>query len=87
MSGAEMCSRSLPREQRRPYRPWTADDDATVGRMAGAGYTDAQIAAHLGRDVKLIGRKRRECGVERGVPAALAGRVSRLSTRRAAGSR
>lgn len=67
---------------RKPRAPWTPEDDATLWRLAGEGHSDCEIAAHLNRDVKLIGKKRREMNVDRGVPQALAALMARISTRR-----
>ena len=63
-------------------RAWTADDTATVRRMAGSGASDAEIAAYMHRDVKMIGRKRRDMGVERGISIALAVMMCRINGRR-----
>lgn len=46
--------------ERKPRRGWTSEDAAAVGRLASDGWTDAEIASHLNRDVKLIGKKRRD---------------------------
>lgn len=39
-------------------RPWTPDDSATLRRMAGAGYSDGEIAAHLGFCRETVTRRR-----------------------------
>lgn len=67
--------------ERRPRRGWTPTDDAEVNRLASDGWTDAEIASHLNRDVKLIGRKRRDMNIARGVPPAQAAMMSRVNTR------
>ena len=54
---------------RKPRAPWTPQDEATLRDLTGEGRTDAQIAAHMARDVKLIGKKRRALNIDRGVPA------------------
>ena len=63
-------------------RTWSVDDTAQLRRMAGAGASDGEIARDMDRDVKLIGRKRRNLGIERGVSASLAAMLARLSGRR-----
>lgn len=39
-------------------KPWTADCTATLKRMAGAGYTDGEIAQHLGFCRETVTRRR-----------------------------
>lgn len=39
-------------------KPWTPDDTATLKRMAGAGYTDGEIAQHLGFCRETVTRRR-----------------------------
>ncbi len=63
-------------------KPWGSDDDATVRRMAGAGYSDAEIARHMGRDRDLIGRHRRGMNVRPGLPPALTAMMARINARR-----
>lgn len=63
-------------------RDWTDADTAVLKRMAGAGSSDVEISAHMGRNVKLIGRKRRALGIERGVSPALAAMLARMSGRK-----
>ena len=43
-------------------RPWTADCTATLKRMAGAGYSDGEIAAHLGFCRETVTRRRLTLG-------------------------
>jgi hypothetical protein len=50
--------------------------------MAGSGASDREISRHMGRGVKLIGRKRRDLGIERGVSPALAAMLARMSGRK-----
>lgn len=69
---------------RKPRTPWTRQDEATLRDLTGEGRTDAQIAATMARDVKLIGRKRRALGIDRGVPPALAALMARVNSRRSA---
>ena len=42
---------------------WTADVDATIMRMSGAGYSDAEIAKHVGRPIRSICHRRRTLGL------------------------
>lgn len=69
---------------RKPRTPWTPQDEATLRDLTGEGRTDAQIAAHMARDVKLIGKKRRALNIDRGVPPALAAMMARVNSRRSA---
>lgn len=69
---------------RKPRAPWTPQDEAILRDLTGEGRTDAQIAAHMARDVKLIGRKRRALNIDRGVPPALAALMARVNSRRSA---
>ena len=39
-------------------RTWTADDTTTLRRMAGAGYSDGEIASHLGFARETVTRRR-----------------------------
>ncbi|TAJ96987.1 MAG: hypothetical protein EPO10_30465 [Reyranella sp.] len=66
---------------RKPRTPWTPQDDATVRLLASDGWTDAEIASHLHRDVKLIGKKRRDLCIPRGVTPELAAMMGRVNTR------
>lgn len=50
---------------RKPRSPWTPQDEVTVRDLTGEGRTDAQIAASMSRDVKLIGKKRRTLNIDR----------------------
>lgn len=63
-------------------RPWTGEDDATVKRMAQAGYSDAEIARHMGRDRDVIGLKRRGLNIRPGLSPALVAMMARINTRR-----
>lgn len=63
-------------------RPWTADDTATLRRMARAGYSDAEIGTHIGRDRQWVGRRRREMGITSGFNPALGAMVARWNIRR-----
>ena len=63
-------------------RPWSADDTASLRRMAGAGYSDAEIGEHLGRHPKLIAQKRRDHRIAAGLSPSLLTALRRLSVRR-----
>jgi hypothetical protein len=65
-------------------RPWTPDDTATLKRMAAAGYSDAEIARHMGRDRDVVGRKRRAANIRPGVSPALTAMMARINARRSA---
>lgn len=69
---------------RKPRTTWTPDDEATLRNLTGEGRTDAEIAAQMSRDVKLIGRKRRALNIDRGVPSNLAAMLARVNARRSA---
>ena len=63
-------------------RPWTTDDRATLRRMAEAGYSDGEIARHLGRSRWAGLDQRHTLGLPRGCSAAMAAVLSRLAGRR-----
>ncbi len=63
-------------------RPWSADDTAILRRMASSGYSDGEIAAHLGRERTQVCRKRAELKIERGVSVALVSALRRVNARR-----
>lgn len=63
-------------------RPWTPEDTGTLRRMARAGYSDAEIAAHIHRDRDVIGRKRRDMGIRAGISPALTAMMARINARR-----
>jgi hypothetical protein len=50
--------------------------------MALAGYSDAEIAHHLGRDRDVIGRKRRASSIRPGISPALTAMMARINARR-----
>lgn len=65
-------------------RPWTGDERATLRRMAGQGYTDGEIARHLGRSRWAVWQHRTAMGLNRGCPqylvnAAIRGHKMRLT--------
>lgn len=63
-------------------KPWSQSDSDTLKRMAGSGYSDAEIARHMSRDVKLIGKKRRGMKIERGISDAMLRALRRVNARR-----
>lgn len=63
-------------------RPWTADDLATLRRLARGGHSDREIAELLDRDRTAVVKKRHEHNIEPGRPSALTGIVARLNLRR-----
>lgn len=63
-------------------RAFTPDEISTLARMARAGYSDAEIATHLRRHRDMVGRKRRELNISRGLPPALTAMMARLNARR-----
>lgn len=58
------------------------DTDATIRRMARAGYSDVEIARHIGIDRQAVGRRRREMRVTPGQSPVLRAMVARLHLRR-----
>lgn len=63
-------------------RPWTDADRATLARMARAGYSDAEIARHLGRDRRTVCDQRRKAGIAAGIQPAVVAMMARLHKRR-----
>lgn len=63
-------------------RTWTPDDTATLKRMAGAGYSDGEIAKHLLRDKSAVTRKRNALHVSPGVSPAMIASLARINLRR-----
>jgi IS30 family transposase len=63
-------------------RPWTAADRATLRQMAGAGYSDAEIARHLGRDRRTVCDTRARLGIRPGISPAVVAMMARLHRRR-----
>jgi hypothetical protein len=50
--------------------------------MASAGYSDGEIARHLGRDRPFICRKRQSLCISRGVSPAMIAMMARVQMRR-----
>lgn len=67
---------------RRRGRPlsWTPDNDAVIRRMASSGYSDVEIARHLGRLADVVSRRRRELGLPRNTGMRAA--ICRMNLRR-----
>lgn len=63
-------------------RPWTSEDTATLSRMARAGYSDGEIAAHMGRDKPFVTRKRNALQISPGVSPAMIAILARVNMRR-----
>lgn len=64
-------------------KAWTADDTATLKRMASAGYSDGEIAQHLGRRRAIIQRKRASLTIRSGINPALTAMMARINARHA----
>jgi IS30 family transposase len=63
-------------------RTWTPDDTATLRRMARAGYSDGEIAQHLGYCRETVTRRRAASHIERGTSLAMIGMLARVNLRR-----
>ncbi len=63
-------------------RVWSADEIATLKRMAKAGYSDREIGEHLGRDRDVVGDKRRSLKIRPGITPALVMMMGRINARR-----
>lgn len=63
-------------------RPWTPADTATLRRMARVGYSDVEIASHIGRHPKLVACKRRELRIAAGLSPMMLTALRRLTLRR-----
>ena len=63
-------------------RAWTPEATATLKRMAQAGYSDGEIARHLGRDRTCILRKRQRLRISPGLPPAMIAMLARINMRR-----
>ena len=63
-------------------RTWTPDHTATLKRMAGAGYSDGEIAQHLGFCRETVTRRRASLHIERGISAAMIAMLARVNMRR-----
>ena len=70
----------VKRKRGRPLS-WTPDVDAVIRRMSSAGYSDTEIAKHIGRPVSSVFDRRRTLGLpaNKGLRRALC----RLNLRRA----
>ena len=63
-------------------RPWTPDDTARLRRMAVAGYSDGEIAQHLGFCRETVTRRRASLHIGRGMSAAMIAMLARVNMRR-----
>jgi IS30 family transposase len=63
-------------------RTWTPDDTATLRRMARAGYSDGEIAQHLGFCRETVTRRRAASRIERGMSMAMIAMLARVNLRR-----
>ena len=63
-------------------RTWTPDDTATLRRMARAGYSDGEIAQHLGYCRETVTRRRAAFHIERGMNLAMIAMLARVNMRR-----
>lgn len=72
------------RQNLRLARKWTADEEATLRRMAGAGYSDGEIARHLCRQREVVCRHRIALGIRPGFRPALGLLMARINARRMA---
>ena len=63
-------------------RTWTPDDSARLRRMAGAGYSDGEIARHLGFCRETVTRRRAAQRIQRGMTAAMIAMLARVNMRR-----
>jgi hypothetical protein len=61
---------------------WTPDHTATLKRMAGAGYSDGEIARHLGFCRETVTRRRAASRIERGMSLAMIAMLARVNMRR-----
>ena len=63
-------------------RTWTPEDSARLRRMAGAGYSDGEIARHLGFCRETVTRRRAAQRIQRGMTAAMIAMLARVNMRR-----
>lgn len=59
-----------------------ATHDATIKRMAGAGYSDVEIGQHIGRDRRYVWRRRQEMHIKPGQSPVLRAMMARLHLRK-----
>lgn len=60
----------------------SADEDATIRRLARAGHSDVEIAHHLGWDRQRVRRRRLALGIETGYSPIHRRVMARLQLRR-----
>ncbi len=63
-------------------KAWTSDDTARLRRMAEAGYSDGEIAQHLGFCRETVTRRRAAFRIERGMSGAMIAMLARVNMRR-----
>jgi len=63
-------------------KAWTSDDTARLRRMATAGYSDGEIAQHLGFCRETVTRRRASSRIERGMSMAMIAVLARVNMRR-----
>lgn len=63
-------------------RPWSSQDDATIRRMARAGYSDVEIGQRLGIDRQCVRRRRDRMGIAPGFSRWHRAALARLTLRR-----
>lgn len=66
-----------PNDTRRTFRPFTAEEDDTIRRMAAEGHTKREIATALGRQYHSIRHRARLLNVA-GIRADFSGRASQF---------
>lgn len=61
---------------------WTADELATLRRLAASGYSDMEISRHMKRHPKTVGKMRRAVAIQSGHDPAVHTMMARLNKRR-----
>lgn len=61
---------------------WTADEVATLRRLAASGHSDVEIARHMKRQPKTVGQRRRALAIAPGHDPAANAMMARLNKRR-----
>ncbi|MDI1262904.1 MAG: hypothetical protein PS018_06570 [bacterium] len=61
---------------------WTADEVATLRRLAASGHSDVEIARHMKRHPKTVGQRRRALAIGPGHDPAANAMMARLNKRR-----
>lgn len=63
-------------------RGWTVDEVATLRRLAASGYSDVEIARHMKRRPKTVGKRRRVLAIQSNHNATVNTMIARLNKRR-----